>query len=461
MAPSHRPNLPRGIRFLVSRKKLLWEVFVLSVILHLLFVLVAGGIVVFRNMFPSDAQFEGEKFVRTVDPRLVEYRVQVQDQQQKSGRPVPTQRITAARVSDFNLPEMPLEPDRRTAPVQFAPEDFNLAGEGLGLGAGRGSGGLGLGESKVSFFGITAVGERIFFMVDVSESMAEDHRGGYAGYELVKQEVADMVAGLEPTTFFNVAVFAEGVHVMDGEMQRATDDQKARVEAFLDGFLVQVGNRYRTNATGGFQPPDFYRVGALCELVTTDTTERKVTPTQLEWEYRPAGGGLTRTDLAVLASLMQGADTVFIISDGNPNIWKTLEGRELERLNKRRMEWFRRLARDGFKRFNAEKADEKRLHEEETAKRAAKGLAPQAQELRGGGPYLTAMSSREIIDALLEAQKKIRETQTTGPGQTPKPAKIYTIGYASSPDEQEFLKLLSRRFGGRHRPAKSMAPPVR
>jgi hypothetical protein len=456
-----RSSIGRGIRYLVSRKKLLWEVFLLSVILHLVFVLVAGGIVVFRNVFANDAQFEGEKLARTVDPRLVEYRVQVQDQQQKSGRPVPTQRITAAKVSDFSLPDMPVEPKRRAAPVQFAPEDFNLAGEGLGLGSGRGSGGLGLGESKVSFFGITASGERIFFMVDVSESMAEDHRGGYAGYELLKQEVAGMVAALEPTTFFNIAVFAEGVHVMEDEMKRATDDQKAKAKPFLDGFLVHNGNRYRTNATGGLKPPEFYRVGSLCELVYTDTTERKVTPAKLEWEYRPAGGGRTRTDLAVLASLMQGADTVFIISDGNPHIWKTLEGTQLERLNKRRMQWFRSLARDGFKGFNADKAAEKLLEEKENAKRAEKGLAPRAQELRGGGPFLPAMTSRELVDALLDAQKTIRETQTKDSGQAPKPTRIFTVGYASSRDEQEFLKLLSRRFGGRHRPAKSIAPPVR
>jgi len=421
-----RSSIGRGIRYLVSRKKLLWEVFLLSVILHLVFVLVAGGIVVFRNVFANDAQFEGEKLARTVDPRLVEYRVQVQDQQQKSGRPVPTQRITAAKVSDFSLPDMPV-----------------------------------VGESKVSFFGITASGERIFFMVDVSESMAEDHRGGYAGYELLKQEVAGMVAALEPTTFFNIAVFAEGVHVMEDEMKRATDDQKAKAKPFLDGFLVHNGNRYRTNATGGLKPPEFYRVGSLCELVYTDTTERKVTPAKLEWEYRPAGGGRTRTDLAVLASLMQGADTVFIISDGNPHIWKTLEGTQLERLNKRRMQWFRSLARDGFKGFNADKAAEKLLEEKENAKRAEKGLAPRAQELRGGGPFLPAMTSRELVDALLDAQKTIRETQTKDSGQAPKPTRIFTVGYASSRDEQEFLKLLSRRFGGRHRPAKSIAPPVR
>ncbi len=451
---------------LFSRKGFLGEVFILSVLLHLIFLVVAGSLVIFRNIFPNNAQFEGEKVAKKIDPRKLEYRVKVQEQQKKSGRPQVNQRVVAQRISNFSLPKLTVEPNKNLEKVRFTPANFNLSGAGVGLGSGRGLGGLGLGESKVNFFGITGIGERIFFMVDVSESMAEDERGGYPGFEKLKEEVARMVDGLSPTTFYNIAVFAEGVQTMESQMQRASPENKKMAKPFLDRFLTFNGERYSTNVSRDYQPPAFYKAGKEVELVTTDTSPREVKPSELEWRIERAGGGSTRTDLAVLAALQQDADTIFIISDGNPWVWATLEGPDLERLNRRRQDWFRDWASDGFKKLHEERAAAVERHRSATAERARKGLPPKAQEGVGGGPgppYLPRLSSEQVVAAIRDSYKRIREERAANadPNKMPRRVRIYTVGYATTKPEEEFLRKLSSKFGGRHRSIKSLVPPIK
>lgn len=67
--------------------------------------------------------------------------------------------------------------------------------------------------SDVNFFGISAGGKRIVFIVDATREMLVDEKGGMYAYDKVKNEIGSMMAGLNRGTKFNLLLY-EGRRLM-------------------------------------------------------------------------------------------------------------------------------------------------------------------------------------------------------------------------------------------------------
>ena len=150
-----------------KRKQPLLGTFSISVLIHAAIIAILGGVVVFKVFERPPAQFKPPPppaKTTKIEPRKLQHRIKIREQQQNSGRPRVSPRLTANRVSGISLPEIDVDP--MAAPVKSniqknIGKNFSMGGLGTGLGSGTGSGGLGLGTSTVSFFGIQAAGERI------------------------------------------------------------------------------------------------------------------------------------------------------------------------------------------------------------------------------------------------------------------------------------------------------------
>ncbi len=87
-------------------------------------------------------------------------------------------------------------------------------GSGYGSGTGDGLGGLGksgnigMGQYSVSFLGVQSGGERVAILVDCSDYMLEDGKGGMWAFRIVKDECVKLVQGLLPGVMFNVYLFS-------------------------------------------------------------------------------------------------------------------------------------------------------------------------------------------------------------------------------------------------------------
>ncbi|MCB1085633.1 MAG: hypothetical protein KDM63_01185, partial [Verrucomicrobiae bacterium] len=64
--------------------------------------------------------------------------------------------------------------------------------------------------SNVNFFGISAGGKRIVFIVDATPEMLLDEKGGMYAYDKVKNEIGIMLAGLNRGTKFNILLYEGG-----------------------------------------------------------------------------------------------------------------------------------------------------------------------------------------------------------------------------------------------------------
>ncbi len=383
-------------------------------------ILLFGSWVVYRHFFQNEAKFVvPPELTKTIEPRNLKYKVQIQEQQRRGGRPRVAQRLSARRVSEFSLPDVDAEMTTVKERLRTDMRGFGGAGVGAGLGGGVGGGGLGLSASTVKFFGITDRGERIAFLIDISLSMVEDDKGGEAGFQQLKSEIADMISGLNPGTFFNLILFGNQVDLFEQQMVLASDDNKKKAREFLEPYLVGIAESQERsgNILKNYEP---------------------------SLEGLAAVGGATRMDEGITAGFEQNADVFFIISDGRPHVYKQLEGDDLKRLQERQAKW------DEEHDAEAERAARDRAWAGMNAARAKKGLPPKVVELRGGTrPTPPIWTDKEIV-AHMEKVGKLayKEKGRRMP-------RINCVAFVCHPVEEAFMQMLTGEFRGKFKRAKA------
>ena len=276
------------------RRKLMSSFLGVSLMVHVLALLLFGSYVVFRALQEPKSAFVTPPPMKTYQPRQLEHKVKVQKRQRSASRPSMAPRMTAMKASDFALPEITV--NAKTVKTSFQPNFKQVSGVGLGagLGTGYGLGGFGMGVSQFDFFGIKGRGDRIAILVDVSESMAEDEKGGEKGFDRVKRKLGEVVDALSEQALFNIIVFADAANVLKPEMMIASKENKAAAKSYIQPF-----NR-----------------GGSWGLTSGNVQSSSLGLT--------AEGGTTRLDLALTAAFEQNADTILIISDGLPRVRKSM-----------------------------------------------------------------------------------------------------------------------------------------
>ena len=450
--------------FTSKRKQPILGTFSLSVIIHAAVIALLGGVVVFKVLERPPAQFKPPPppaKTTKIEPRKLQHRIKIREQQQNSGRPRVSPRLTANRVSGISLPEIEVDP--AAAPVKSniqknIGKSFSMGGLGTGLGSGTGSGGLGLGTSTVSFFGIQAAGERIAFVIDLSRSMVEDDKGGLNGINVLKSELKGMVEKLNDGTFFNLIFFDENVDIFKPKLVVAKPATKKEADDFITPYYADFGKELLQNYS-----QDNRNWPSATRL-------RNYNMPMLESNAKYVSGGGNRNsqiDAPLAAAFQMRADTIFIISDGAPSFERALFGKELEEYQRRVAEAQEKEAkvtqkeRERIDKANKETAEKYwKDRDAENVKRARRGLPPKVFESGGpsgiggfgvGRPSLTPSETIEYIRAiaieLYADQKKL--------------PKIYTVAYGAQAGGEGFLQALAREFHGRYRKIRGLAPPVK
>jgi len=293
-----------------ARKRMLRVVLLGSLALHALAVLIFGGVILVNALTQEKTVFEAQPPIRTYEPRKVELKVKVQQKQRSSSRPQVVPRLVSTRPSNISLPDIKVDPKLVTTSFQPKFKAVSGTGMGVGLGAGYGTSGFGQGVSQVNFFGIQAAGERIAICVDVSVSMVEEERGGAPGFLRVKQRVNEVLDAIKDGTLFNLIVFADGCSILASDkMLYANNENRNRAKQFLAPF--------NSEGQWGHDRGNFSSFSKGLQ----------------------AEGGTTRLDLALSAAMSQGADTILVISDGLPQVRRTLSDAERDAHNRRVAEW--------------------------------------------------------------------------------------------------------------------------
>ncbi|MEM9025488.1 MAG: hypothetical protein AAGB06_00995 [Verrucomicrobiota bacterium] len=284
-----------------------------------LILLIVGGITVYKFVLPEKVQLQAPPALKPLEPPTVQYnRSQTQEREKNSQRPR-QQRIKTRTISNMAAPDIDIQVANFNPGVSVG----DRVGQDIGSIRGVNSGSWRLGVSAVNFFGIESQGERIIIILDIARSMLDPKRGDIPGYARVKERLEAVVDELNSATLFNVMVFSNGLDVMSSDLVLANAANKQRAVEFIDPYWKADGGRF----TKGAQRATFLR---NYQPQYTDIKPR---------------GGTSRMDMALLAAFEQGADAIFMITDGTPEFTREFNGSERRDYEKRFAEYEKRRSR--------------------------------------------------------------------------------------------------------------------
>jgi len=160
--------------------------------------------------------------------------------------------------------------------------------------------------SSVNFFGVKGEGTNVYFVVDLSDSMVEQDKGGIEGYKNLKEKLGQMIQSLSPETNFNVAFYGDAVDLFMPSSVPATPENKQAAMKFLPRYMASTSQR--GNLLRNYRPT----IATLSAL-----------------------GGTSRMDLGLAAAFEGRADTIFVLSDGKPVIQRAMSEKEREEYRKK------------------------------------------------------------------------------------------------------------------------------
>jgi hypothetical protein len=333
-----------------------------TVIVHLVLVAIAGAVVVQQNITGKKKILEAAASTENTAQKQVEHRLQVARRggaSGASGSPVEVDRVFSTADTALQLPPLPDLP-ALGGPSGFG--GFGGAGSGVGMGAGTGmatslGGGVGLGGRgfmSMSFLGITDQNvQNVVFIVDVGSGMMDLRKSGFRAFEIIRNEMGSLIGRLPPAARFNVLLFGPGGNTAYGninpfrpELVPATTDNK---EAFF-AWMKPVNT-------------DHQNLGPRSAAVFKPWVPK---PLPDGYGFDPTINTINRLVGLIQAGIEQQPDTIFLIT-GQADLRPGRRPASPETLRKHRADW-------------DSKSDERRKQRAEYEKNmkdlAARGLTP-------------------------------------------------------------------------------------
>ena len=289
---SARPTLYRRITASVP--------LLVTVIVHVVLIAIAGYFVVSEQLIGKKKSFEASAATESIVQKQVEHRLQVA---RKGGGSASSSPVSAARIFSTaeNALQMPAMPDLPSVGASSLSgmgfgAGMGAAGTGSGMNTGLGSSGLGgSGFMSMSFLGVTNQrASKVVFVVDISAGLMDIRKGGFRAFEIMRTEISRLISKLPPAAQFNVVFFDDKyTRLFASELQPATVASKTTFFEWI-------------------KP-----INASLQSLGT----RSIPASSPRWSYKPAEKLKLDTDYdpspwinAINAALEQQPDTVFVIT---------------------------------------------------------------------------------------------------------------------------------------------------
>ena len=299
-------NVKTGEYLFLGKHRTIFAIcLIVAAAVHVLVLLVFGTYTLFKGSTPRmpftseggvPAEDVGMEAPPEVAPETME-ETAVESTPSPSDSPAADTDMVLA-VSGMVSPSMSIN----AAPPVLAPPSATGAEKTVTKPAGRSPGKA----SSVNFFGVKGEGTNVYFVVDLSDSMVEQDKGGIEGYKNLKEKLGQMIQSLSPETNFNVAFYGDAVDLFMPSSVPATPENKQAAMKFLPRYMASTSQR--GNLTRNYRP----KISTL-----------------------PSNGGTSRMDLGLIAAFEGRADTIFVLTDGKPVIQRAMNEKEREEYRKK------------------------------------------------------------------------------------------------------------------------------
>ncbi|WP_309398546.1 hypothetical protein [Cerasicoccus maritimus] len=446
------------------RKKVnlpLIEVVAISLIVHVAGLFVLGGLTIWQAMKPEKPELEAPA-IPPPPPEPPQHQVTLKNSQKSSARP--KARIAVTNISQINLPNLDVN-----MPVV---ESKVAVGTG-GVVGGRGGfdgGGVDFSRSAVDFFGIKDNGENVAFILDTAKSMVEKKRGDVWGYDVVKDEIAGMINNLKPGTLFNIYAFDDNLEVFRPKPVAASTANRQAAARWISRFWEWDKNSKKFTYTGarGYEHlPDMTDLPIRRQKLVRvegkkDDPKAKFALQPLSETVQKRGEGSSRMDLAILAAAENGADAIFMITDGTPSLARAVTDQDLKNYQRAYIEYHRKKSKfreskewkdyqEAMKEFRKKIADYQ-------ADRKRRGLPPEIVEHGYPGGFKQPSAPKNIgwapsfwhrmpFDMFVSmVGKRVKELYRQV-HKTELPP-LHVVGYSTEDKEKKNMQALQKPFKG-------------
>ena len=306
--------------------------------IHVVLVVVALFFVAFTVIPKRDQEFRAKPVSR---PRMQLKKLQVpvnikkkKVQQPKLRKRIVVQPKLNQQVPDIKMPE-----------ITGVKDGMGSASSGLGFG-----GPLSFEMPEMKIFGVKSRGEKVFIILDSSDSMMVDEMGGIAAYTIIKSELVRILEGLNPTILFNIAIYEDRTsYSLFPSLVSAQASNVAKVEEWLKPLnavtkgMGATAYGTETKGEGGVR-------------VDSDSVVDPLKSSPRDWA------------IPAFQAMEQGADVVFLLSCR----WGTLRYQVASNKKEKGREW----TEEDQQRYEEDIAKAKELHKKENERRSAKGEPP-------------------------------------------------------------------------------------
>ncbi len=196
-----------------------------AVLVHVAVALLLG-LVVMSMPPPNPPQIVATAYTPETDEQIEEVKIQKKSKATAaSAASKPTFAISSMASSPIAIPEFD---ESQNVDVTLGMTS-NQVGTGMSFTQGEGE------TSMVNFFGIRSSGSRIVFVIEAARFMLTDRKGGIPAFTKVKDEIAQMMAGMNRQTAFNIVIFeGKKIATFQDELVAATPSNVRQAIEWFD-----------------------------------------------------------------------------------------------------------------------------------------------------------------------------------------------------------------------------------
>ncbi|MCF7849025.1 MAG: hypothetical protein K9M45_09260 [Kiritimatiellales bacterium] len=293
------------------------EAALISIVIHLVLLISAGSIVAVRWLNKPEAAFEGDNAPR---PKLerpkLQMPVKVKKLQRKNRRPnVKTRMSTQKTRASYFLPDRSKLDGLDNDGVDREDTDLESLGRNVGMG---------FKMPEFNFFGLTASGEKVVFMLHAGPATTTKTKG--RAFQTIKKEMRKMV-GLMPRSvlMYPIVYWGGNTTPMETKMFLATKENKQRFNEWIGP--LNTGSKTGGQTYGsGFSKKFSQKLKDLKRDEKLSAGQPAYAPAWM-YDYRcnkevraffPAGASSKRKEFinwarAMTCAIKQTPDTIFLL----------------------------------------------------------------------------------------------------------------------------------------------------
>ncbi len=213
-------------------KKLILSTLAMVVIVHVVGVLIAGFLVIARNLIPEPPALEVKCDVK-IPAKVRKHRIEMRQMEMARPKASAHELLKSIHSTPLSLPQLP--PLSKFTLETMADLATELAAEPGKTGVGWSASG------KNSFFGVGTEAKRILILYDVSKTVVSAAQRAAVPMEMIRKESCRLIDELGIQCRFGLAQFARNYAFFSDGLLPVTDENRRRAKEWLNRWFATTG----------------------------------------------------------------------------------------------------------------------------------------------------------------------------------------------------------------------------